>query len=102
MATLTLKSYAHPEGTFAARIIDVMEDESRHGPVYKVRLRTDEGDCQALVSAKYSPKSKLARLVRCALGNVPEEINTDDLIGAQLRITVEHRDIEGVAFDRVT
>lgn len=103
MPTLTLKTYtAHPAGTFRAKITGIEEDQAQHGPIYKIDFETERGECRAIVSAKYSVKSKLGKLVECAFGKAPVSLELDDLIGRELRIVVEHREEDGATYDRVT
>jgi hypothetical protein len=107
MATATKKEYeTHPEGLFEAMILRVVEDTSTYGPVYKIEMETEIGKVDMLCSTSYSPRSRFGELVSAVFDKpfdqCPQELDTDRLVGARLRIFVEHSVTDKGTWARVT
>ena len=102
MATIAFReNILHPEGSFEARITAIEEEEMQYGPTLKIHLTTEEGVLEGLCSLSYSPKSKLTSLVRAIWGQIPENLDTDDLLSKKVGVVVETVDKEGVAYSKV-
>lgn len=101
---MTKKTYeTHPAGTFVAAIAGIYEDDSQYGPIFKVRFQTEEGEVTGRTSQTLSDKSKFGKIVCAVLGAIPDDLDTDELIGESLIITVEHKEgAEGGVFANVT
>lgn len=103
MATLQFQEQEnHPEGSFVARIVDIQEDKQAYGLVFRIGLVTEEGAIEAMCSQSYTTKSKFTSLVRAAFGQIPENIDTDTLIGKSVGIVVEPYEKGEVTYSRVS
>jgi len=107
MATATKKEYeVHPEGLFEAKILRVMEDTSTYGDVYKIEMETETGKVDMLCSTSYTPKSRFGELVSAVFDKpfpeCPEELDTDRLVGAKIRVLVEHSVTDRGTYSKVT
>lgn len=97
------KNLLHPAGGFDAKIVTVHEDTSQFGDIYKVEFLTKAGAPMLLCSSNYSERSKFGKLVKAALGSLPEDLDTEELEGKIVRIQVEHNLADdGNTYDRVT
>jgi hypothetical protein len=97
MAKLKLQAGVEP-GSYSGVVAGVEEqDGGKYGPAYRITYAI-EGDREVseLVSAKYSPKSKMfARVTALLSSEAPDEIDPVDFIGKPVQITmVEKEDSE--------
>jgi hypothetical protein len=107
MPVVTKKEFElHPEGLFEATILEIHEDVSTYGPVYKIRMQTDAGEAEMLCSTSYTPNSRFGELVRAVFGKpfaeCPETLDTDRLAGSKVRAFVEHNVTDRGTWARVT
>lgn len=102
MATLTFKeNELHPEGQFRAKIVCIETEDQQYGPAFRVTLVTEEGTVEAICSTSYTRQSKLTSLVKAALGEIPQSLDTDCLLERQVGIVVEHIQKDKATFHRV-
>jgi len=97
MTKLKLQAGIEP-GSYSGFVSDVTEqDGGKYGPAYRI-VYAIEGDREVseLVSAKYSPKSKMfARVTALLSSDAPDEIDPMDFIGKPVQVTlVEKEDSE--------
>lgn len=99
-----------PVGEYKAEITDVEPDEGNFGLQLKFTfaVQDKEGETHTLMgwtSARFSPKSKLYAWARAAFNaDIPQDynLNTDDLIGRPVKLTVLTRMKEdGSEFNRI-
>ena len=93
------KGFLHEEGVaLSAVIVDIIEDDGKFGPQLKFIIEVDgdgvddDGEPKnvwAFTSQNYSNKSKLGLWAAQILGSMPEELDTDDLVGRNVNITFE-------------
>ena len=91
-------------GTYAATVDRVEEVEGKYGQQLRFVLALEDSDVtlSAWCSATYSDKSKLSRWVKAILGELPDELDTEALVGKPCRVTVVIRAKEdGTQFNRV-
>lgn len=90
-------------GTYPATVSAIDADEGKFGAQLKWSFRLEDGSTQmAWTSQSYSNKSKLCAWTRAILGEPPDPLDTDDLIGrpCRLSLVVKTRD-DGTEFNRV-
>lgn len=90
-------------GTYVAKIARIEAAEGKFGPQLQWDFDLEGGgSIRAWCGASLTPKSKLFGWVKALLGNVPDELETDDLVGlpCRLMITVRTRD-DGTETNRV-
>ena len=76
-------------GTYTATVASIYPAEGKFGPQLEWKFALDpEGAMKAWTSQAYSPKSKLFAWARAILGEAPETLDTDDLIGKPVRLSV--------------
>jgi len=79
-------------GTYAVSVKEVRKAEGDYGEqvvfVFRVEDSESEAELMAWASATYSNKSKPGRWVTAILGNMPDELDSEELIGKPCRITV--------------
>jgi hypothetical protein len=107
MPVIIKKEYeVHPEGLFEAAILRIVEDVSTYGNVYKIQMETGQGSVDMLCSTSYTPKSRFGELVSAVFDKpfdqCPEQLDTDRLVGAKLRIFVEHNVTDKGTWARVS
>jgi hypothetical protein len=83
------KSKSLPAGVYAATLAGVQEDDSQHGKVLKWDWRTDDGGIVGLTSTKLNEKSKFGQIVAALVGSIPDNLNTDALLGRSCTIVVK-------------
>lgn len=89
MANLKLtEAKIHPEGWYQMKVVDIVEEDLKYGPTYKICLLSKEGDITALASSTYTTRSKFTAFVEAVLGEAPEDLDTDDLIGQMVGVKV--------------
>jgi hypothetical protein len=92
-------------GVYTGTIQDVSEAEGRFGLQLRFTIALDGEDSYRLVAwcnPVLSPKSKLFRWVRAIMGEVPDVLDTNSLIGKPCRVTVSTRQGEnGEEFNRI-
>ena len=90
MTKLKLQAGVEP-GSYSGVITEVEEqDGGKYGPAYRI-IYAIEGDREVseLVSAKYSPKSKMfSRVTALLSSDAPDEIDPVDFIGKPVQITL--------------
>ena len=91
-------------GTYPVTIKDVRKTEGDYGEQVLFTFRVDDSEAElcAWASATYSTKSKLGRWVTAILGNMPDELDSEELVGKPCRITVlvKAKD-DGTQFNKV-
>ena len=90
-------------GTYTATVASIYPAEGKFGPQLEWEFALDpEGTMKAWTSQAYSPKSKLFAWARAILGEAPETLDTDDLIGKPVRLSIlsKARD-DGSEFNKV-
>jgi hypothetical protein len=107
MAKAVKREYEiHPEGLFEAEILQIVEDTSTYGDVYKIEMGTPAGKADMMCSTAYTPRSRFGELVSAVLdkpfAECPEELDTDRLVGSKLRVFVEHVVTEKGTWSKVT
>ena len=88
------EGFLHEEGVFLPAIITgIEEDEGRFGPQLKffidVEGDDDDQEVWAFTSTTYSDKSKLGEWTLAILGEMPEPLDTDDLIDRPVQVMFE-------------
>lgn len=81
-------------GWYEAVVSDVEEVEGQYGP--QIRLRFDIGGGVSVLgwaNASLGPRSKLTKWVKGILGEVPDILDTADLVGRRCRILLDN--VEG-------
>ncbi len=81
-------------GIYEAQLSRIEEVDSKFGAALKFIYITDSDDeVSELVNPKYSAKSKLGkRAFELLGGELPEELELDDMIGKRARITLIDQD----------
>ncbi len=86
-----------PEGTHNAEILKMHRAQKpnwEHPEILEdkvvVLFGTEYGTIQHTMNEKYHPKSTLGKLLTAVLGEIPTSINSNDLVGKKLRITIIH------------
>ena len=76
-------------GTYAATVKSITLTEGQFGPQLEWQFAL-EGDntMKAWCSKSYSAKSKLTRWAAALLGQAPEILDTDDMIGKPCRLSI--------------
>ncbi len=90
-------------GTYTATVSAIDADEGQFGPQLKWLFKLEDGSTQtAWTSQSYSNKSKLFAWTRAILGETPDPLDTDDLIGrpCRLSIVIKTRD-DGTEYNKV-
>ena len=111
--SFTLERPAHvakiPEGTHTAEILKLhqtrepsFDDPNTLEDKVVVLFGTEFGVIQRTVNLRFHPKSKLGQLLQAVLGEIPATINSDDLVGKKLRITVVHNEKGADVWENVT
>ena len=111
--SFTLERPAHvakiPEGTHTAEILKLhqtrepsFDDPNTLEDKVVVLFGTEYGTIQRTVNLRFHPKSKLGQLLQATLGEIPATINSDDLVGKKLRITVVHNEKGADVWENVT
>ncbi|MEK3761316.1 hypothetical protein MKZ07_23170 [Paenibacillus sp. FSL P4-0338] len=63
--------------------------------ILRIVFKLDDRGMQTNVSERYNlpliPESRLGRVITTLLGGIPEELDTDQLIGLSCRVLIEHR-----------
>ena len=77
-------------GTYTATVASVVPAEGQFGPQLEWQFQIEDGTTfKSWCSQSLSPKSKLYSWARALLGGeVPETLDTDDLIGKPCRISL--------------
>lgn len=76
-------------GTYTATVASIEPTEGQFGPQLQWDFRLEDGSSQrAWCSTSLSPKSKLFAWSRALLGEVPDTLDTDDLIGLPCRLSI--------------
>lgn len=77
-------------GTYAATVKGIEETTGQFGPQLQWEFLLDDGSStlRTWSSQSLSAKSKLGRWTRAILGDIPEELDTQDLIGKPCRLSV--------------
>jgi hypothetical protein len=88
------EGFLHEEGVFLPGIItNIEEDEGKFGPQLKLILSIegddDDNETWAFCSQTYSEGSKLGGWVMAILGNMPEPLDTDDLLDRPVQVMFE-------------
>lgn len=83
-----------PVGEYPAVITDIELEEGNYGQQLKFRFEVIEGeyagkDLLGWCSPKLNPRSKLYGWAAAALnGNIPKQLDTDDLLAKEVTLTV--------------
>ena len=76
-------------GTYTATVKSVAMVEGQFGPQLEWQFALDgDNTMKAWCSKNYSAKSKLTRWAAALLGQAPETLDTDDLIGKPCRLSI--------------
>ena len=76
-------------GTYAATVVSIALVEGQFGPQLEWMFALDgDNTMKAWCSKNYSGKSKLTRWAAALLGQAPELLDTDDLIGKPCRLSI--------------
>ena len=77
-------------GTYPVTVKEVRKAEGDYGEqvVFTFRVDDSEAELCAWASATYSTKSKLGRWVVAILGDMPDQLDSEELVGKPCRITV--------------
>jgi hypothetical protein len=76
-------------GTYTARVTEVRPEEGKFGPQLKLRFALDSGaTLTAWASEKLTDKTKLGRWVTAILGAMPDNLDTDALVGRDCRVKI--------------
>jgi len=91
-------------GTYPVTVKEVRKAEGDYGEqvVFTFRVDDSEAELCAWASATYSTKSKLGRWVVAILGDMPDQLDSEELVGKPCRITVlvKTKD-DGTQFNKV-
>ena len=97
-----------PEGTHVATVEKVRQTKEpayEHPEVMQdkviVLFSTQYGTLQKHMNLSFHPKSILGQFFVAVLGESPININSDDLVGKQLRITIVHEEKGGDTWERI-
>ena len=98
-----------PEGTHDAEVLKLHQTT---GPSFDdptvmidkvvVLIGTEYGTMQRTMNLKFNENSVLSKFLSAVLGDVPAEINSDDLVGKKLRVTVIHKEKNGNTYANIT
>ncbi len=92
MAIMKLEKGVEP-GEHKAVLERIEEHEMKYGPSLKFIYRlANNQELNELVSKIYSPKSKLGARVQTLKGELPEEMDWNQLIGIPVVLIVEKRE----------
>lgn len=111
--SFTLQRPAHvariPEGTHTAEILKMhqtrepsFDDPSALEDKVVVLFGTEYGPIQRTVNLRFHPKSKLGQLLTAVIGEIPTSVDSNDLVGKKLRITVVHNEKGADTWENVT
>lgn len=76
-------------GTYTATVATIEKTEGQYGDQLQWDFRLEDGSMQrAWCSMSLTPKSKLFAWARALLGEVPDTLDTDDLIGLPCRLSI--------------
>ena len=76
-------------GTYAATVSAITPADGKFGPQLEWMFRLDDGSpMKAWTSTSLSAKSKLGLWTRAILGDIPEMLDTEDLVGRPCRLSV--------------
>lgn len=89
------------EEWLSATIVSIEETDGQWGPQFEWHFEVD-GDPErddgsprqsfAWCTLSYTPRSKLTKWVKAILGEVPEVLNEQDLVGMKVDVFFEHED----------
>lgn len=87
------KDYWPEPGSHVARVERAEKTETRVGEAVRFSYRTEDGPIiTEFTNPIYTPKSKLGRRIKAILGEMPQEVYAEDLIGRKVRVTAEERE----------
>lgn len=79
-------------GTYTATVASIEQTDGQYGPQLQWDFRLEDGSSQrAWCSQSLTPKSKLFAWAKALLGEVPDSIDTDDLLGLPCRLSIVMR-----------
>ena len=90
-------------GTYAATVATIEQVEGKFGNQLQWDFRLEDGSTQrAWCSTSLTPKSKLFLWAKALLGEVPDTLDTDDLLGMPCRLSILSKTKEdGMEFNKV-
>ena len=76
-------------GQYEAEVVRFEEMDSKYGTALKIIYETSDGqEINELMRMKYSSKTKLGKRVQEILGDMPEQLDLNELIGKRVIVTL--------------
>ncbi|MGA3315213.1 MAG: hypothetical protein ABSC64_02100 [Candidatus Korobacteraceae bacterium] len=66
-----------------------------------VEFEVDGVHLQRRMNLKFHPKAKLSQFLQAALGYMPDNIPSDELVGKKVRVTILHNESNGNVYENI-